>query len=94
LAVRDCGISTRSPEAWCASPIFALQIRRIAARQPLPGYRLRIERGDRRELLRILPVHLSTVPVDSAVENARTRTQTVSGFRTQPYRDFARTNRS
>ncbi len=47
---------------------FALQIRRIAARQPLPGYRLRIERDDRRELLRILPAYLSTVPVDGAVD--------------------------
>ncbi|MET4448632.1 plasmid replication initiation protein [Bradyrhizobium sp. GM2.2] len=47
---------------------FALQIRRIAARQPLPGYQLRIEREARRELLRILPAELSTAPVDSAVE--------------------------
>jgi len=47
---------------------FALQIRRIAARQPLPGYRLRIEWQGRRELLRILPAHLSTVPVDGAVD--------------------------
>jgi plasmid replication initiation protein len=47
---------------------FALQIRRIAARQPLPGYRLRVERDGRRELLRILPDRLSTGPVDSAVE--------------------------
>ncbi|MCA1476799.1 MULTISPECIES: replication initiator protein A [Bradyrhizobium] len=47
---------------------FALQIRRIAARQPLPGYRLRIEREARRELLRIVPAELSTAPVDGAVE--------------------------
>jgi len=47
---------------------FALQIRRIAAHQPLPGYRLRIERDGRRELLRILPDRLSTGPVDKAVE--------------------------
>ncbi|PDT65069.1 replication protein A [Bradyrhizobium ottawaense] len=47
---------------------FALQIRRIAARQPLPGYQLRIERESRRELLRILPTKLSTAPVDGAVE--------------------------
>jgi plasmid replication initiation protein len=47
---------------------FALHIRRIAARQPLPGYRLRIEWQGRRELLRILPAHLSTAPVDGAVE--------------------------
>ena len=51
---------------------FALQIRRIAARQPLPGYRLRIEWQGRRELLRILPAHLSTVPVDGAVETLGT----------------------
>ncbi|RWL93212.1 MAG: replication protein A [Mesorhizobium sp.] len=47
---------------------FALQIRRIAAHQPLPGYRLHIERDGRRELLRILPGQLSTGPVDGAVE--------------------------
>jgi plasmid replication initiation protein len=47
---------------------FALQIRRIVARQPLPGYWLRIERDGRRELLRILPAHLSTASVDGAVE--------------------------
>jgi plasmid replication initiation protein len=51
---------------------FALQIRRIVARQPLPGYRLRLERDGRRELLRILPAHLSTVPVDGAVETLGT----------------------
>lgn len=47
---------------------FALQIRRLAACQPLPGYRLRIEREARRELLRIVPAKLSTAPVDGAVE--------------------------
>ncbi|KIZ48124.1 MULTISPECIES: replication initiator protein A [Rhodopseudomonas] len=46
---------------------FALDIRRIAARQPLPGYRLLIEREGRSELLRILPVDLSTVPVQNLV---------------------------
>ena len=47
---------------------FALQIRRIVAHQPLPGYRLRIEREGRRELLRILPAPLSTGAVDNVVE--------------------------
>ncbi|MFC5386840.1 replication initiator protein A [Aquamicrobium segne] len=47
---------------------FALQLRRIAARQPLPGYRLGIERNGRREMLRILPALSSTDPVDKAVE--------------------------
>ncbi|NTG28746.1 replication initiator protein A [Agrobacterium rhizogenes] len=47
---------------------FALQIRRIVAHQPLPGYRLRIERDGRRELLRILPAPLPTGPVDNLVE--------------------------
>lgn len=47
---------------------FALQIRRLAARQTLPGYRLRIEHDGRRELLRILPAKLSTASVDNSVE--------------------------
>jgi plasmid replication initiation protein len=51
---------------------FAFDIRRIAARQPIPGYCLRIERAGRRELLRILPAKLSTGPVDNAVETLGT----------------------
>lgn len=47
---------------------FALQIRRIAKRQPLPGYRLAIERDGRREMLRFLPAPLSTGLVDKGVE--------------------------
>jgi plasmid replication initiation protein len=47
---------------------FALDLRRIAARQPLPGYRLDIEWEDRRELLLFRPVNLSTVPVDNHVK--------------------------
>ena len=47
---------------------FALDLRRIVSRQSLPGYRLRIERGDRGELMRILPANLSTGPVDKRVE--------------------------
>jgi plasmid replication initiation protein len=39
---------------------FALDLRRIAARQPLPGYRLMVERDGRSERLRILPADLST----------------------------------
>lgn len=46
---------------------FALDLRRIAARQPLPGYRLQVERAEGRELLRIRPENLSTVPVDNLV---------------------------
>src|SRR5882672_1462837 len=46
---------------------FALDIRRIAARQRLPGYRLLIERKGRTELLRILPADSSTVPVNNPV---------------------------
>ncbi len=49
---------------------FALQIRRVAARQPLPGYWLRIVQEGRRELLHILPANLSTHPVDGAVDAA------------------------
>ena len=51
---------------------FALDLRRIAARQPLPGYRLQIEREHGRELLRIRPENLSTVPVDTPVETIGT----------------------
>lgn len=39
---------------------FALQIRRIVRRQPIPGYRLSLERIGRRELLRIVVQDLST----------------------------------
>jgi plasmid replication initiation protein len=42
---------------------FALDIRRIVARQPLPGYRLAFERHDGRELILMRP-DLSTGPVD------------------------------
>ncbi|WP_066696847.1 replication initiator protein A [Sphingobium amiense] len=51
---------------------FALDLRRIAARQPLPGYRLQIEREHGRELLRIRPENLSTVPVDKGVNTIGT----------------------
>ena len=51
---------------------FAFDLRRIAARQPLPGYRLLVEREDRRELLRIVPVDLSTGPVDNPVDRLGT----------------------
>jgi plasmid replication initiation protein len=51
---------------------FALQIRRITVRQPLPGYFLRIEQQGRRELLHILPANLSTDAVDGAVDAAGT----------------------
>ncbi|MFD1911837.1 replication initiator protein A [Halodurantibacterium flavum] len=47
---------------------FALQIRRLAARQSLPGYSLRIEHDGCRELLRILPAKLSTASVDNSVK--------------------------
>ncbi|REF73442.1 replication initiator protein A [Paracoccus versutus] len=47
---------------------FALDIRRLVARQPLPGYRLGIERDGRHQLLRIRPAKLSTDPVDNSVE--------------------------
>lgn len=47
---------------------FALDLRRIATRQSLPGYRLEIQREDGRERLRISPQNLFTVPVDNPVE--------------------------
>jgi plasmid replication initiation protein len=47
---------------------FALDLRRIAARQSLPGYQLEIELEDRRELLRIRPNEQFTVLVDKRVD--------------------------
>ena len=47
---------------------FALDLRRIVARQPLPGYLLQIEQEDGRELLRIRPENLSTGTVDNPVK--------------------------
>jgi len=46
---------------------FALDLRRIATRQSLPGYSLQIELEDGRELLRFLPQEQFTVPVDNHV---------------------------
>ena len=51
---------------------FAFDLRRIAARQSIPGYRLLIERNGRRELLRILPAKLSTGLVDIPVDGLGT----------------------
>ncbi|WP_054312379.1 replication initiator protein A [Mesorhizobium sp. 1M-11] len=51
---------------------FALDLRRIVARQPLPGYRLQIERENGRELLRFLPENPSTVPVENHVNGIGT----------------------
>ncbi len=61
---------------------FALDLRRIAARQPLPGYALELSRvveadGSARELIAIRPVDKS---VDGAVDEF------------SPYRDFGRTD--
>ena len=47
---------------------FALDLRRIAAKQSLLGYRLDIYREGRRELLQIRPASTSTVPVEKGVE--------------------------
>jgi plasmid replication initiation protein len=47
---------------------FALDIRRIAARQRLPGYRLQIERENGRELLVMRPAKASTGTVDNRVD--------------------------
>lgn len=46
---------------------FALDIRRIVQRQPLPGYRLMLERAQGRERLRILPRAVDIV-LDAPVE--------------------------
>jgi len=50
---------------------FACDIRRIALRQPIPGYRLTIERDGRRELLRIRPEELSTESVHNHRDKSR-----------------------
>ncbi len=47
---------------------FALDLRRIAERQSLPGYRLQVLWADGRELLHFRPASLSTVPVDNHVK--------------------------
>ena len=47
---------------------FALDIRRIAERQRLPGYRLQIERENGRELLVMRPAKASTGTVDKHVD--------------------------
>ncbi|MGV1943765.1 replication initiator protein A [Agrobacterium sp. 22-211-1] len=47
---------------------FALDLRRIASRQPLPGYRIDIWRDGRGEMLQIFPSNSRTVPVNNAVE--------------------------
>ena len=72
----------RQPEGWAfdiahlhsksgsaARPSdFALDLRRIADRQSLPGYRLEREWEDGRELLRFRPENLSTGTVDNPVK--------------------------
>jgi len=50
---------------------FALDIRRIVARQPLPGYRLDLERIGRIERLRILPLVVD-ISLDGAVDGVVT----------------------
>lgn len=69
----------RQPEGWAFEMIhlhrksgslarpsdFALDIRRIATRQSLPGYRLQIARKGGRELVHMRSANLSTVPVDN-----------------------------
>jgi plasmid replication initiation protein len=50
---------------------FALDLRRIAARQSLPGYDLFIQLQKARELLRVVPRRLSTGIVDNCVEPIR-----------------------
>ena len=62
---------------------FALDIRRIAARQRLPGYRLLIERKGGSELLRILPADPSTVPVNNPVNRLGRSGAAVSADRAQ-----------
>lgn len=87
----------RQPQGWCfdiphlhaksgslAKPAdFACDIRRIAARQSLPGYRLRIERDGHVEMLRILPASYPQSPVDNSVSGIGTSgVETVGGIGT------------
>ena len=58
---------------------FALDLRRIAARQSLPGYRLQVEREGGGELLRIWPDEQFTVPVDRHVDAIGTSGATTIG---------------
>nr|WP_158915878.1 replication initiator protein A [Caulobacter sp. S45] len=46
---------------------FALDLRRIVARQPLPGYRLRLDRRGAREILHFVSAEVSTGPVNKSV---------------------------
>jgi hypothetical protein len=62
--------SRENPEQLAAA--FALDLRRIAAKQSLLGYRLEIYREGRRELLQIRPLDPSTVPVDKGVNTIGT----------------------
>lgn len=56
---------------------FALDIRRIVGRQPLPGYRLLLERAQGRERLRILPMVVE-IALDTAPDRAGARTEDAS----------------
>jgi plasmid replication initiation protein len=61
---------------------FALDIRRIVARQPLPGYRLALDRRDGRELILMRP-NLPTGPVDKlCISSAAIGTSGATGIGT------------
>jgi len=72
---------------------FALDLRRLAARQSLPGYRLILQRLERREILRILPLvttlDLAATPVDghgtSGATTIGTSGATLSGHQAQEH---------
>ena len=87
-------ISTRSPEAWCASPIsrFRSGASPLASRCPAIACA-----SSGRAAARCFASFRPTYPQSlwmALWKRSGLRTQTVSGLRTQPYRDFARTNRS
>src|SRR5699024_9508318 len=66
---------------------FALDIRRIAERQRLPGYRLQIERENGRELLLMRPAKASTGTVENrvaAIGTSGARTIATSGANRAP----------
>jgi plasmid replication initiation protein len=82
----------KSGSAACFSD-FALDLRRIAARQTLPGYDLFIELDNTRELLRVVPRRLSTGAVDVVWKLSADQAHALSADQAQDYPPIRRINR-